>query len=616
MMPEQSINFRLSVWKTVVILLVVTSPGLLMARATERMTSTQVWDTVSPFVNKVDVRDRTNWRLVPPNLLMLESDPAAAMSDPSYYGREYSLQGDLVVENEYVTTMFCSKTGKVVSYSKADSKEYRMQFVPLQLKGKAANITHCRILRNTGDEAALGVSFSGKEGGQDLSATFSFSRKEIIEIRPDENMKGISLVSPIEYGVVPSFIGDDLIYDPKEYPSTNRLYIPSENLFLGLLKGGNSMLVMTWPEGKQEMRLILANEEQGGRLIASVDFENDGKSIYLGVLDAPGIWHKEELKSSYLEKDVAINWKRPFPARWVTQLCEDGVKTTFRFRESKQKRIWRAIIGAYVYPVWFNDENAFYHLGKKIPPEGDSVIYFLERKGTPASVSTPVDIMKETLGGQTCYAILDVAARKLRTHHRRGSVGIRRAATCGCTAAMQPLFKAGKEVERKEYIEGAVDDVLYFVTQHVKRINEYQDFAHNMINFLNLTRKAKPDLEPFLNDMETITQQILQEYSRQKKNIKTLEFAHGLAQKTKALTEKKDPKSLSTYLGLGGKWRDMGGAQDYLVGKCHSISRKLFQEAGYRCVNQAQAVKIAEEIRRRCRRCLRNADGYEIWPNY
>ena len=616
MMSGHGIKLRLPIWRIAVTLALVTSPWLLMARGKENIGNTRVWDTLSPFVNKVDVRDRSNWKVVPPNLLTLESDPSAAMSDPSYYGREYSFRGDLVVENEYLTTVFWSKTGKVVAYSKADSKQNRMEFIPLQLKGEAANITHCRILQNTGDEAAFDVSFSAKERGQNLSAIFSFSRKEVIEIKPADNMKGISLVSPIEYAVVPSFIGDDLIFDPREYRSTNRLCIPSENLFLGLLKGGNTMLVITWPRGKQEMRLMLDNKEQEYRLIKSVDFENDGKSIYLGILDAPGIWHKEELKSSYLEKDVGINWKRPFPAKWVTQLYEAGVKTTFTFGESKQKRIWRAIIGAYVYPVWFRDENAFYHLGKKIAPQGDSVIYFVERKCTPASVSTPVDLMKETLGAQTCYTILDVAGRNLRSHHRRGSAGIRRTATCGCTAAMQAVFEARKEVERKEYIEGAVDDMVYFVTEHVKRINEYQDFAHNMMNFLNVTRKSNPDLRPFLNDMEAIAGQILEEYSRQRKNIKTLEFAGELAQKTKALTEKKDPKNLSTYLELGGKWREMGGAQDYLIGKCHSITRELFQEAGYRCVNQAQAVKIAEEIRRRCKRCLRNPDGYEIWPNY
>lgn len=591
------------------ILLLLISPSPVMAR-------TLIWDTQSPLVTGSDLSNRSKWRLVPRNLLMLEDEPAAAMADPGYYGREYSFGGDAVVENQYLSTVFWSATGKVTVHSKADSEKVRAELIPLQLKAKPAEITRCKILQNTGDHAALDVSFSSEKGSETLSAVFSFDRKRIVEIRPAENMKGVSLLSPTAYAVVPDFIGDDLVFDPGQYPSTNVLHIPSENLFLGLLQGEGSMLVITWPQGNQEMSLVLADKKQESRLIKSVDFQNDGRSLYLAILDAPGIWHKEQLKPSYLEKDVTINWKRPFPARWVTQLHEAGVKTTFKFKESKQKRLWRAVTGAYVYPVWFEGENAWYHLSKKIPPEGYSLIYFLERQDTPASVSSPVDIMQETLGREASNAILDIAGRKLRTHHRRAGAGIRRAATCGCTAAIEAVFEQGKEVEMKEYVEGAVDDMVYFVTRHVERINEYQDFARDMIKFLNLTGKSNPDLKPFLDDTETIAQQVLQEYDGQKDNIKTLEYADQLARKTKALTAKKDPKNLQNCKDLGGEWRKMGGAQDYLVGKCHSITRRLSQEAGYRCVSLPRAVGIAEEVRSRCRKCLRNPDGYEIWADY
>ncbi len=608
-------NYVLPLWKTALIFLLVTSPGMSIAQRQEKTANTLVWDTLLPFVNTVDVRDRTNWKPVPTDLLTLELDPSAAISDPAYYGREYSFKGDVVVENEHLTAVFWSRKGRVVIYSKTDSSKKRMEFTPLQLKGKPASITSCSILQNMGDEAALEVSFSAKETEDNLSAIFSFGRKQIIETKPAENMKGISLLSPIEYGVMPDFIGDDLIFAPREYPSMTTLHIPSDNLFLGLLKGQNNMLVITWPKGKQQMKLVLDNKQREPRLIESVDFDNDGKSIYLALLDAPGIWHKEELKPSYLEKDVAINWKRPFPAKWITQLYEAGVKTTFRFRESKEN-IWRGVTGRYNYPVWFSGEKAFYRLGKKIPPKGESLIYFLERQGTPVSVSTPVDIMKETLGRQTCEAILDIPGRKLRTHHRRGSAGVRRAATCGCTEAIQVVFEAGQEVEKKEYVEGAVDDMVYFVRRHVERINEYQDFANNMMEFLNLTRKFNPDLKPLIDNMEVIVREIPREYSRQKENMKTLEYVAELARKTKALTQKKAPGNLPAYLDLSKKWREMGGAQDSVIAQVHSITRKLSQEAGYGCVNQSKAVKIAEEIRKRCRRCLRNPDGYEIWPDY
>jgi len=609
-------SYGLPLCKTALTLLLVTSGGVSMAQRKENTANTLIWDTLSPFVNTVDFRDRSNWKPVPTDLLTLEADPSAALSDPGYYGREYAFKGDAVVENEHLTAVFWSRRGRVVIYSKADSYEKRMEFVPLELKGKPASITYCGILQNTGDEVALELSFSAGKTKKNLPVIIAFGQSEIVEIKPAENVKGISLLGPIEYGIVPSFIGDDLIFNPREYPSMNTLCIPSENLFLGLLKGENNLLVVTWPEGKQQMKLVLSNEQREPHLIESVDFSNDGKSIYLAILSAPGIWHREELIPSYLEKDVSINWKRPFPARWMTQLDEAGVKTTFKFRESRLKRIWRGVIGSYTYPVWFSGENAFYRLGKKVPPKGESIIYFLEGKSTPTSVSTPVDIMKETLGRQTCDTILDLEGRKLRSHHRRGSEGIRRACTCGCTEAIQVVFEAGEEVQKKEYVNEAVDDMVYFVTRHVERINEYQDFATNMTKFLNLTRKSTPSLKPFLDGMESTAQEIIQEYGRQRENIKTLEYTDELSRKTKALTRKKDPKNLSTYMDLSKKWREMGGAQDNLLAQCHTITRKLHQAAGYGCANQPNAVEIAKEIRRRCRKCLRNPDGYEIWPDY
>jgi len=429
-------------------------------------------------------------------------------------------------------------------------------------------------------------------------------------------MKGVSLLGPIEYGIAPSFIGDDLIFSPREYPSVRTLHIPSENLFVGLLEGRNDMLVATWPEGDQRATLALEGEQREPRLIESVDLDNDGQSLYLALLSAPGIWHKEELTASYLEKDVAIGWKRPFAAKWVTQLSEARVKTTYRFRESRLQRIWRGVVGSYTYPVWFGDGKAYYRMSKKIPPKGESIIYFLDRQNTPLSVSAPVDIMKGTLGRQTCDTILDLPGRKLRTHHRRGAAGVRRACTCGCTEAIQAVFDAGDEVRRKDYVNEAVDDMVYFVTRHVERINEYQDFANEMMRFLSAARKSHPDLKPFLESMESITQEIIQEYVRQTGNIKSLEYTQDLTRRTKALTRKKDSKSLSTYEDLSKKWRAMGGAQDDLVAQCHRITRKIYQEAGYGCVDKPAAVDIAQQIRARCRQCLRHPDGYEIWPHY
>jgi hypothetical protein len=580
-------------------------------RSTEGpLTSALIWDTQSPFVDEVDLRDRANWRSV--------VDPK--IGSPPTYGSVHFFKGDAVVENDHLIAVFRSEKGRVVIYSKADSSQKKVEFVPLQLKGKPASITNCRILQNTGEDVVLEVSFAGAKTEEEVSAIFSFSTKEIVEIKPAENMKGISLLGPIEYGIVPDFVSDDLILDPKEYPSTNTLHIPSSNLFLGLLRGRNNMLVVTWPQGEQQMRLMLADQQEEPRLIESVDFANDGKSIYLALLDAPGIWHKEELKPSYLERDIAINWKRPFPAKWITQLYEGNrdpmIRTTYRFSGFRGS-LNRESIGRYIYPVWFEGENTFYRLGKRTPPKGESLIYFLERRGTPVSVSAPVDIMKEALGRQACETIIDLPGRALRIHHRRPGVTIPEACVCGfIDNVLREIFEKGQEVEKKELVEETVDDMLFFVKRHLERISEYQEFTHDMISFLNLKRKSNPDLKPFLDSVEAITEMIFQEDSRWKERVKTLDYAEELGYKTKALTRKKDPENLSKFSDLDEKWTDMAGAQDSHVRFSHSLTRHLFQEAGYCCVNQPEAMEIAKEIRSRCRKCLRNPDGYEIWPDY
>ena len=423
----------------------------------------------------------------------------------------------------------------------------------------------------------------------------AFDKTPIVEIKPAENMKGISLLSPMEYGVVPGFVGDDLVLAPGQYPSDNTLSVPCENVFLGLLQGENSVLVMTWPKGKQQMRLGLAKQGQEGRLIESIDFDNDGQSLYLALLEAPGIWHRETLGVPYLEKDVASKWKKPFPAKWVTQLWEGDVRTTYTFREAPAGTIWRGVAGMYSYPIWFNGDNAWYHLSKKVLPKGESIIYFLEGQNTPASVLTPVDIMKATLGRQACDSILDLAGQKLRTHHRRGADGIRRACTCGCTEAIEAVFKTGQEIEKKEYIEGAVGDMVYFVTRHVERLERVPGLCrrHDQVPPHDGKRPAGTEDVPRQPRSRSSSRSRTSMRCR-RRTSSPWNTPTNCRAKTLALLQKKDPKNLPTCLDLGKDWRGMGGAQDGLLAEYHIIVRKLFQEAGSGCVTQPKAVDMAQ----------------------
>ena len=70
-----------------------------------------VWDTGSRLADATGAGDRTGWKSVPSELFVFEADPPKAASDPGYYGREYSFQGDAVVENRSLTAVFVSAKG-------------------------------------------------------------------------------------------------------------------------------------------------------------------------------------------------------------------------------------------------------------------------------------------------------------------------------------------------------------------------------------------------------------------------------------------------------------------------------------------------------------------------
>jgi hypothetical protein len=611
-------------WRAGVVLPFFILAGLLQASPSAQAgVNISVWDTSSGLGDTIDLESRSAWKPVPNDFLNLEADPAKAKSDPGYYGREYSPKGDIVVENRALAAVFWSAKGRAVFFAKATSAADATkpapplkisEFVPLEFKNDSARIARVRILRNTDDESIIEATFAGKDGAE-RTATFSFDKTEIAAIKPEAAMKGVSLPGPIAYAAAPSFVADDLVISPAEYPSEKSLSLPADNALLGLLQGGESVLTLTWPEGKQRIRLDLGPDGQPDRAIESIDIENDGKAVYLAASRAPGIWRREVLKPSYLEKDTASDWRRPFPAKWKTQLREGDARTTFSFRQSAQE-IWRGVAGSFAYPVWFSGDTAMFHLSKKIPPKGEAVIYYVEGQDTPAPVSTPMDFIKATLGRELADSLIDPAGRALRTHHRRGGAGVHRACTCGCTEAIQAVFQAGQEFEKQDYISEAVDDMQYFVQRHVARIDEYRRFADEMTALFQARAATTPGLKTYADSLAEIIGQIPREYAVQKENMKSAAYADDLARRTRALAGKKDAKNLDAYNELLELWRGMGGAQDYVLAQCHLVTRKLYQEAGYGCVTRPEAVELARDIRQRCRACLRNPDGYEIWPDY
>jgi hypothetical protein len=542
---------------------------------------------------QIDLTRRERWRAVPA-------------------GAPGRLQGDLVVQADALAAAFASRLGKVVVCALGDSTRSRVELVPSELRGKQTILESTAITRPSANVVMVRASFAAP-GGKSLTIAFSFTGNRIVGITPEGDTRGVSLIVPTDLALVPSFVGDDLIYDPKDYPSGKALYLPSEHLLLGLLSGERDILVVTWQEDRPPIKLALSGESKGGASIQAADLMGGG-SLSLAVLNARGIWHREPLKPSYLERDVAVEWKPPYPAIWLTQLYEDEVKTTFEFRDAREE-VWRGGVGSYIFPTWFSGGETMLSLGKSIPPEGEAIIYSLERSDrTPDEALSPIDVVKATLTGDVLDRILDVEGRPSWYPERPDRV--LGGATCGVTDQLKEIFDEGQEVEKQAVVKGGVEDMYFYLEGMFRLDARYYPFAKDMLAYLDAQEKQEPSLAPLTREMRGIVAEIIATYDNSRDTIRDMNYAHELGDKTIALAAEHRPDNAQRMVELKQDWTGMGGALEELARREHTLTRKLFQQAAYRAATRPEAMLVAEEIRGRARQCLEKPGSYETWANY
>jgi len=546
----------------------------------------RLWDTVAPLTGQADVGQRQGWRTV----------TTAASGH---------LQGDLVVETGGLVVAFASRLGKVLVYGRAEQPLGEAAVRPF---GAAAGEITTTTVARQGGVVMVQADF-GAPGTGSLPVTFRFESDRVVAIRPEGSTRGITLSAPIEVALVPSIVGDDLVYDPRDYPSAKMVFVPSEHMLLGLLKGRGSMLVTTWQEAMPSVRLELMGAGEGQKSIGAISFVG-GKGVSLAMLDAPGIWHRQRLDQSFFERDVAIQWKPPFPATWLTQLYEDDVKTTYRFESEKQEH-WRGGIGSYVVPTWFSEGKPMLSLGKQVPPQGEAIIYYLERtEETPRQVESPMDIAARTLADDVRAGLLDVEGREAFWPMRPDfAIG---GETCDVTGVLQTIFAAGQEVQKQAFVRGGAEDMCFHLEVMFERNGRYYPFAKDMIAYLDAQQKAEPDLAAFLGEMRHIPEQMISLYDSTRDTLRDMDYARKLEAKTIALATQKRPDNRQRIEELKQEWIGMGGATEELSRREHTFARQLYQQAAYRAAGNPKSVVVAEEIRRRTKQCLERPDTYEI----
>jgi len=422
-----------------------------------------------------------------------------------------------------------------------------------------------------------------------LEYTLYLNKDGVIEFKPAQ-ARGLSISAcQVEYGIVPSFIGTDFVYDPRKYGGRDHLYIPSMNSHIGLVDGEDCMMVGVWPPANQVVRVGLKGIGDK-RIIDGFSIDMANRSFYLSYLEHPDIWHAEVLKDTYLEKDTVIGWRRPFDAKWIGRffIKSEGIDYPFYFKRKREKIWGRCIRGWYYYPLWFDGGNSYVHFEKKFPPEGKAVIYFLEKvalqhaspteEKNVTDIFSPVEVMQKALGEELAVELLDfdgIECRILLRHKK---------AVCAMTDKLQEIF-------------------------------EYSRFANKMKEFLEARRQADPELAGALRPIgQTLNE--MQEARESGMPSASINDVRRWTDQIKQLTNKVRKENSEQCKALGHKCRKVAAAQDDLTRDLAILTIRLMEEAAELAVESPKRVTLAQEIIAKARQTLRDPTCMEPRRDY
>ncbi|MBA4387950.1 MAG: hypothetical protein C0404_08205 [Verrucomicrobia bacterium] len=311
-------------------------------------------------------------------------------------------------------------------------------------------------------------------------------------------------------------------------------------------------------------------------------------------------------------------------------------------------------LGHYAHPCWFKEKDTYLYpplnpggdkraaddynnmekkLAEKAKRDGrqytiyvhtveniydGAIIYPLQRsKSTPLDVTTPADVVKQTLGVGPCEYILDKEGAVWAFHGGTNKMHYETATCAIWDQHLNPLLNEWKskggtlDDTKKQNMVWMIEDMGTFVAAVNKRIHVYDDFLKAVKGLCEAAKQkgSKEDaalaaaLDPDLKAMQGAIGNVAG-------------FDKGLAEwqdKLAKLVEiAKAADSFKPELTRAGDVRGFAEPQDNTIAGCRRCVNMIKQKAGL-AINEsgAASASLAAKIREECRKVLRNPHPLE-----
>jgi hypothetical protein len=277
---------------------------------------------------------------------------------------------------------------------------------------------------------------------------------------------------------------------------------------VGLRDGNASMLVAVWDADTQAASLGLSGEGEN-RMIDSLSIATDTGGVSISFIEHASLWHQETLKEDWLGEYMPSGWERPFPARWMGHFfVTTGGRPSFReprmdyaFPIANAKtRMWGVWFEDWNhYPFFFDGQRTMLHFEKSFIPNGEALIYFLERAA--ADLYSPCEIVEQVLGKEKASTLFDFdgnAIRKLK--YSTPSEFVYDRPVCATTTRLSKIKKEDKATVGVNL----VTHLYEFIREIRGRVDQCAAFFKEMKTYLETENKAHPEMHQYIAELEAM----------------------------------------------------------------------------------------------------------------
>ncbi len=482
---------------------------------------------------------------------------------------EHSFKGDAVLLNDRLAVVLRAKGPGAEVYSVRDGRFLNRAVLAAVPDATTAvtvtGMTSIEIVDNSPGAVTVEAVFATSVPGGRSSATFGITTgQRMVEMCPKSGADRIFAWYRPRWIVVPDFFGHDMVFDPETVDS-RRFGLPAENFFLGLVRGGDAMLMCVWKSGRRRSFLIPPVE---GHDETVAGCEIDGavdEPVWVAFFEDAGLWHQETQAVDGGSGPVSLDFEPPFEGRWRADLARpDGVAHSSPFSDGTVSVAGAEDTGP--LPV---------------------IVYPLDRtRTTPLSAFCPTDVIRNALGVGPCKYVLQTEGLAGQTDSTPDQV----------MTWVERQFKRDRADEATDEIKELLAEMVELVEHAQERIDRYAEFAEEVAGLLE---RSQGRLAGLVQTAERLERVVVRSQSG------------DIVQRTAALAEEVvvligKPDSLGECQRLGVELRRIGASQDSALSQSRMIVRWLEVQAA---TLAAEVPESAESSRKVCKACQRQLEN-------